>query len=87
MLAVVVDCETGGFNSSTDALLEIAGVLQGARDIMAEWVNEDEKSRGRVRYAFEKDAIVRSNSSAFHDETVRSCHLTTLLQFSHLMKL
>lgn len=26
-LPVVVDCETGGFNSTTDALLEIAGVL------------------------------------------------------------
>jgi ribonuclease T len=26
-LPVVVDCETGGFNSATDALLEIAGVL------------------------------------------------------------
>ncbi len=26
-LPVVVDCETGGFNSQTDALLEIAGVL------------------------------------------------------------
>jgi ribonuclease T len=26
-LPVVIDCETGGFNASTDALLEIAGVL------------------------------------------------------------
>ena len=26
-LPVVVDCETGGFNAATDALLEIAAVL------------------------------------------------------------
>ena len=31
-LPVVVDVETGGFNSKTDALLEIAAVLVGAQD-------------------------------------------------------
>lgn len=34
--------------------------LQGARDIIAEWVNEDEQARNKVRYAFKKGAIIRS---------------------------
>lgn len=32
--------------------------LQGARDIIAEWINEDEKARNKVRHAFQKEAIV-----------------------------
>jgi uncharacterized protein len=32
--------------------------LQGARDIIAEWINEDEQARNKVRYAFRKGAII-----------------------------
>lgn len=34
--------------------------LQGARDIIAEWINENEEARKKVRYAFERGAIIRS---------------------------
>lgn len=34
--------------------------LQGARDIIAEWINEDEKARNKIRYAFDKGAIIHS---------------------------
>lgn len=34
--------------------------LQGARDIVAEWITENEVSRNAVRLAFQRDAIVRS---------------------------
>ncbi len=34
--------------------------LQGARDIIAEWISEDEKVRNRVRQQFSRDAIIRS---------------------------
>ncbi|MBU6340381.1 MAG: RNA-binding transcriptional accessory protein [Bacteroidetes bacterium] len=34
--------------------------LQGARDIIAEWVNEDKKARDRVRRNFEKGAAISS---------------------------
>ncbi|MFK7773043.1 MAG: Tex family protein [Saprospiraceae bacterium] len=40
----------------TDEVESIDDALQGARDIMAEWINEDEVARQKVRYAFEKDA-------------------------------
>ncbi|NUO02495.1 MAG: RNA-binding transcriptional accessory protein, partial [Saprospiraceae bacterium] len=51
-----------------EQVASVEEALQGARDIMAEWVNEDEKSRGRVRYAFEKDAIVRSKVARGKEE-------------------
>ena len=34
--------------------------LQGARDIIAEWINEDEDARSKVRFAFERGATIRS---------------------------
>jgi uncharacterized protein len=34
--------------------------LQGARDIIAEWVNEDERSRGAIRHIFERSAVLAS---------------------------
>ncbi|MEO1517799.1 MAG: Tex family protein [Bacteroidota bacterium] len=34
--------------------------LQGARDIIAEWINEGEKVRERMRRLFERDANIRS---------------------------
>ena len=33
---------------------------QGARDIIAEWINEDEKARNSVRFSFERGATIRS---------------------------
>jgi protein Tex len=38
----------------------IEEALQGARDIMAEWVNEDIQARNAVRKLFEREAIVTS---------------------------
>jgi len=34
--------------------------LAGARDIIAEWINEDQQARAAMRLMFEKEAIVRS---------------------------
>lgn len=42
----------------TDEVSDVEEALQGARDIIAEWVNEDEKARNRVRRAFARDAII-----------------------------
>lgn len=38
----------------------VEDALQGARDIMAEWVNEDIQARNAVRKIFEREAIVYS---------------------------
>lgn len=37
-----------------------ADALQGARDIIAEWVNENQDARGRVRNLFQRSGIVTS---------------------------
>lgn len=44
----------------TDLVPTVADALQGARDIMAERVNEDADARQRVRNLFEREAIVKS---------------------------
>ena len=44
----------------TDQVPTVADALQGARDIMAERVNEDADARQRIRNLFEREAIVKS---------------------------
>jgi uncharacterized protein len=66
--------------------------LAGARDIIAEWINEDEKARSIVRRAFESGALVTSKiikgkeeeAAKFHDyfdwrEPLRKCPSHRLL--------
>ncbi|MCB0520549.1 MAG: RNA-binding transcriptional accessory protein [Lewinellaceae bacterium] len=48
----------GGYLTSEVQTIEDA--LQGARDIIAEWINEDEKARQKVRFAFQKAAVISS---------------------------
>jgi len=43
-----------------DDVATIEDALAGACDIIAEWINEDEKARRQLRYLFEKEAIVYS---------------------------
>ncbi|MGM9508290.1 Tex family protein [Larkinella sp. GY13] len=38
----------------------VQDALQGARDIMAEWINEDADARQRIRNLFEREAIIRA---------------------------
>lgn len=44
----------------TEEVPTVDDALQGARDIIAEWVNEDEKARNKVRFYFRKNATIRS---------------------------
>lgn len=46
----------------------IEDALQGARDIMAEWINEDERARNKVRFSFSKGAIIRSKVARGKEE-------------------
>jgi uncharacterized protein len=41
-----------------DKVLSIDDALQGARDIIAEWINEDRKAREAVRSIFRKEALI-----------------------------
>ncbi len=44
----------------TDEVTTIADALQGARDIMAEWVSENLDARAKIRLAFRRGAVVSS---------------------------
>ncbi len=44
----------------TDEVPTVDEALQGARDIIAEWLNEDEAVRNQVRRSFEHGAVIRS---------------------------
>ena len=52
----------------SDDVPSMEDALQGARDIIAEQVSEDEKSRAKVRFAFKKYATVRSKVARGKDE-------------------
>lgn len=44
----------------TDEVPTLEEALQGARDIIAEWINEDEKARNTARISFNRGAVIRS---------------------------
>ncbi|MCD4768709.1 MAG: RNA-binding transcriptional accessory protein, partial [Bacteroidales bacterium] len=44
----------------SDKVKDIGSALQGAGDIIAEWINEDEQARKRIRELFKRDAVVTS---------------------------
>ncbi|MGA0556769.1 Tex family protein [Larkinella sp. VNQ87] len=43
-----------------DQVPSVSDALQGARDIMAEWISENADARQRIRNLFEREAILRS---------------------------
>lgn len=43
-----------------DDVTTIEDAIAGASDIIAEWINEDEKARKQLRYLFDKEAVIYS---------------------------
>lgn len=43
-----------------DQVANAGEALQGARDIIAEWINENQEARAKVRFAFQRGAIITS---------------------------
>lgn len=52
----------------TDEVPTIEDALQGARDIIAEWINEDANARNIVRRAFQRGAIIKSKVAKGKEE-------------------
>jgi uncharacterized protein len=44
-----------------DSVATVEDAISGASDIIAEWINEDEKARKQLRYLFDKEAVIYSN--------------------------
>ncbi len=51
-----------------DEVTSVEDALQGARDILAERINEDQKARNNVRRSFEEGAIIKSRVARGKDE-------------------
>ncbi|MFC2159628.1 Tex family protein [Actinomycetota bacterium] len=55
-----IDPEEEAKKFLSDKVQSIDEALQGARDIIAEWVNEDKKARDSIREIFRREAIIKS---------------------------
>ena len=76
------DAESLANEFLNDDVLSIEDALQGARDIIAEWISEDKDVRERIRKAFERDAILTSTVNALQkDEKYRD-----YFEYSELLK-
>lgn len=54
------DPERKAMSFFNDEVLNVDDALKGARDIMAEWINENQDARSRVRSLFQRSAIITS---------------------------
>lgn len=52
--------ETDARNFITDKVPDIETALAGARDIVAEWINEDKKAREMIRGLFAREAVIEA---------------------------
>jgi len=56
----IQDIEAFAAKFITEEVPNIEEALKGARDIIAEWINEDEQIRNKVRFHFEREAMITS---------------------------
>jgi uncharacterized protein len=63
------DCENEALRFLNDKVENIIEALQGARDIIAEWINEDKRARDAVREVFKNEAIIKSKIYEGLEET------------------
>jgi len=54
------DIEKAASGFLNEEVESVEDALQGARDIIAEWVNENQRARKTVRYHFDRSAVVSS---------------------------
>lgn len=55
-----IDPETAAAAYVKEEVKDVKDALQGARDIMAEWISEQEQTRNKVRQLFTEEAVLRS---------------------------
>ncbi len=69
------DVDAAAFVSAEKGVESVEDALAGARDIIAEWINEDQKVRGLLRRLYHEKAVIvstvvkknRETGSKFHD--------------------
>lgn len=68
----------------TDQVLTVDDALQGARDIIAEWINENKRARDGIRRVFERDAVITSRVVKGKEE--EGVKYTDYFEFSESLK-
>ncbi|MBF9254171.1 RNA-binding transcriptional accessory protein [Pontibacter sp. 172403-2] len=63
-----VEAEAANFISEEKEVKDTAEALAGARDIMAEWINENAEARAAMRQLFEKKGVFKSRVMAGKEE-------------------
>lgn len=63
-----IDPEMEAEKFLTDEVETIEDALQGARDIIAEWINENKYARNKIRYLFKKEAVLTSKVAKGKEE-------------------
>ncbi|MDD3876143.1 MAG: Tex family protein [Bacteroidales bacterium] len=56
-----IEQEAKKYVDASKNVTTIEDALSGARDIIAEWINEDSNIRGKIRYLFSKEAAISSH--------------------------
>ncbi len=62
------DIESTAIKFLSDEVPGVEDALKGARDIIAEWINEDHEARSRVRGLFEREAVITSRIAKNKEE-------------------
>jgi uncharacterized protein len=68
----------------TEEVPDVESAMQGARDIMAEWINENQRARNLVRNIFSKNALISSKLVKGKDE--EAAKYQDYFDFSELLK-
>lgn len=55
-----IDSRAKAFIDKDKAVISVEEAINGARDIIAEWINENKFARAKIRRLFERDAVIES---------------------------
>jgi uncharacterized protein len=80
------DLEELAHKYTNDAVPSLDDVLQGAKDIIAEWINENERVRTQLRRKFKHEAIISSKVVKAKKEEETSQKFSQYFDFSELLK-
>ncbi|MGM5630487.1 Tex family protein [Apibacter raozihei] len=80
------DLEAIAFKYLSDKVSTVQDALQGARDIISEWINENETIRARIRGLFRQSAIIESKLIKSKEKEEEAQKFSNYFDFSEPLK-
>ncbi|WP_128330412.1 Tex family protein [Apibacter sp. HY039] len=80
------DLEAIAFKYLSDKVPTVQDALQGARDIISEWINENETIRARIRGLFRQSAIIESKLIKYKEKEEEAQKYSNYFDFSEALK-